>query len=180
MYTWNSLSCGRSKRKEKEISGGREARGGERVIPRAIPIAHIPALPFPLSTPAMQSTSNRQGYLPFLLLVFGISGGRKAREEERVIPRAFPRVHIPAFPFPCLTSATQSTSNRQGYLPFLLLVFGISGGRKAREEERVIPRAFPRVHIPAFPFPCLTSATQSTSNRQGYLPFLLLVFSQRP
>ena len=127
MYTCNSLSCGRSKRKGKEISGGREARG-----------------------------------------------------EERVIPRAFPRVNIPAFPFPCLTSATQSTSNRQGYLPFLLLVFGISGGRKAREEERVIPRAFPRVNIPAFPFPCLTSATQSTSNRQGYLPFLLLVFSQRP
>ena len=150
------------------------------VIPRAIPIAHIPAFPFPLSTPATQSTSNRQGYLPFLLLVFGISGGRKAREEERVIPRAFPRVNIPAFPFPCLTSVTQSTSNRQGYLPFLLLVFGISGGRKAREEERVIPRAFPRVNIPAFPFPCLTSVTQSTSNRQGYLPFLLLVFSQRP
>ena len=122
MYTCNSLSWGRSKRKGKEISGGREARGEERVIPRAIPIAHIPALPFPLSTPATQSTSNRQGYLPFLL-VFGISGGRKAREEERVIPRAFPRVHIPAFPFPCLTSATQSTSNRQGYLPFLLLVF---------------------------------------------------------
>ena len=180
MYTWNSLSCGRSKRKEKEISGGREARGGERVIPRAIPIAHVPALPFPLSTPAMQSTSNRQGYLPLLLLVFGISGGRKAREEERVIPRAFPRVHIPAFPFPLSTPATQSTSNRQGYLPFLLLVFGISGGRKAREEERVIPRAFPRVHIPAFPFPLSTPATQSTSNRQGYLPFLLLVFSQRP
>ena len=150
------------------------------VIPRAIPIAHIPALPFPLSTPATQSTSNRQGYLPFLLLVFGISGGRKAREEERVIPRAFPRVNIPAFPFRLSTPATQCTSNRQGYLPFLLLVFGISGGRKAREEERVIPRAFPRVHIPAFPFPCLTSATQSTSNRQGYLPFLLLVFSQRP
>ena len=123
MYTCNSLSCGRSKRKGKEISGGREARGEEMVIPRAIPIAHIPALPFPLSTPATQSTSNRQGYLPFLLLVFGISGGRKAREEERVIPRAFPRVHIPAFPFPCLTSATQSTPNRQGYLPFLLLVF---------------------------------------------------------
>ena len=123
MYTCNSLSFGRSKRKGKEISGGREVRGEERVIPRAIPIAHIPALPFPLSTPATQSTSNRQGYVPLLLLVFGISDGRKAREEERVIPRAFPRVHIPAFSFPCLTSATQSTSNRQGYLPFLLLVF---------------------------------------------------------
>ena len=175
MYTCNSLSCGRSKRKGKEISGGREARGEERVIPKA-----IPALPFPLSTPATQCASNRQGYLPFLLLVFGISGERKAREEERVIPRAIPIAHIPVLPFPLSTPATQSTPNRQGYLPFLLLVFRISAERKAREEERVIPRAFPRVHIPAFPFPLSTPATQSTSNRQGYLPFLLLVFSQRP